>query len=49
MHFKKTFDIDTKEKAADFIDLFIGDDEVIELEVHKKDPGPGYEGTFTIT
>jgi hypothetical protein len=49
MPFKKTFDFDTKEKAVNFVDLFIGDDEVTEIEVVKKDPGPGYEGTFTIT
>jgi hypothetical protein len=48
MPFQKTFDIDTLQQAINFVDLFIGDNDVEEIEIVKKDPGPGYEGTITV-
>jgi len=49
MPFEKTLDnIADKDQAIAFIDLFINDDEVVKLEVKKKDQGSGFEGTLTI-
>jgi hypothetical protein len=48
MPFEKTLEKIAEDKVLEFIDLFIGDDEVIKLEVVKRQDDAGYDGTFTI-